>query len=562
MAEKPNGEQNMWSSSPDENEFPSGYPANICEDMPEQKYLCCNCKSILKKAQQTFCGHRYCLACLSWLVRNNKNPICQKCKEDNPEALDEDSLLSVERAFSDAAIGKEISELKVHCGNSGCSWSSVMKNYEDHQNQCEHALIPCSTGCGHMVVRRKLPGHLENECVNNLITCQKCSRKMHNREYQKHTCGSRPPKDKKTVKTDPASREKNRQATGFRNKDECRFSEIGCLFKGSKEKIKEHEQNSLVAHLGLLLQFLHLIKENSCLSNGVGSSDSVSFSPQQPARSRQEKSLLELKSQEADEFNGCLEVDGLHEPSGFNRGLKSQEMLVCEQKLTMLDNKVRVFENIVSVLNREVEKSNITVAAFERQSRLDQDTIASLEQKIADLQRSFALKETAVNRLHLHFLSLEQATYDGIFLWKITDLNRKHQDAVTGRNASLLSPAFYTARYGYKVCMRIYLNGDGAGKGTHISLFFVIMKGNYDVLLSWPFRHKVTFMLLDQNNREHVIDAFRPDLTSVSFQRPVNDMNVASGCPLFLHLSKLQSPKHAYMKDDALFIKCIIDTSL
>lgn len=72
---------------------------------------------------------------------------------------------------------------------------------------------------------------------------------------------------------------------------------------------------------------------------------------------------------------------------------------------------------------------------------------------------------------------------------------------------------------------------------------------------------QVTFMLLDQNNREHIIDAFRPDLTSASFQRPVNDMNVASGCPMFLPLSKLQSPKYAYVKEDTLFLKCIIETN-
>lgn len=37
----------------------------------------------------------------------------------------------------------------------------------------------------------------------------------------------------------------------------------------------------------------------------------------------------------------------------------------------------------------------------------------------------------------------------------------------------------------------MYLNGDGTGKGTHLSLFFVVMKGDYDALLPWPFRHKV-----------------------------------------------------------------------
>lgn len=51
--------------------------------------------------------------------------------------------------------------------------------------------------------------------------------------------------------------------------------------------------------------------------------------------------------------------------------------------------------------------------------------------------------------------------------------------------------AFYTSRYGYKMCLRVYLNGDGTGRGTHLSLFFVVMKGPNDALLRWPFNQKV-----------------------------------------------------------------------
>lgn len=69
-------------------------------------------------------------------------------------------------------------------------------------------------------------------------------------------------------------------------------------------------------------------------------------------------------------------------------------------------------------------------------------------------------------------------------------LTKAHHASQKNDNALCFS-AFYTARYGFKVCMRLYLNGDGVGKGTHISLFFVIMKGEYDAILSWPFRHKV-----------------------------------------------------------------------
>ncbi|KAK7895193.1 hypothetical protein WMY93_020518 [Mugilogobius chulae] len=91
-----------------------------------------------------------------------------------------------------------------------------------------------------------------------------------------------------------------------------------------------------------------------------------------------------------------------------------------------------------------------------------------------------------------------------------------------------------------------------------LSLFFVVMRGKCDALLKWPFSQKVTLMLLDQNNREHIIDAFRPDVTSTSFQRPISEMNIASGCPLFCPLAKLAG-KSPYLRDDTIFIKAIVD---
>ncbi|KFQ22862.1 TNF receptor-associated factor 2, partial [Merops nubicus] len=466
-------------------------------DVPDQKYLCSNCNNVLKKALQTLCGHRYCSACLSWIVRNNTNAICQKCKEEDPSTLSEGSLLAEERAFGDAAINKEISELRVHCVTLGCSWSGIMKNFEEHQSLCEYALIPCHTGCGHMVMRKKLADHLENGCVNNVTTCQKCKRSLSSSEYQEHSCEGNLCKEQTHLQTETPSKQKN-FSTPLISKDGCRFSEVGCSFRGSKGKIKEHEKTAVGAHMLLLLQHIKQLKASLCTA------------------------------------------------------AKAANGFIPQAELNVNENKLHVFENIVAVLNKEVETSHLEITALRRQSELDQNIIRGLELKIAELHRCLMQKDAGLSSLHKSLLFSEQASYDGVFLWKITDVGRKLQDSVTGRTVSLYSPAFYTAKYGYKVCLRVYLNGDGTGKGTHLSLFFVVMKGDYDALLPWPFRHKVTFMLLDQNNREHVIDAFRPDLMSASFQRPVNDMNVASGCPMFLPLAKLQSPKHAYVKEDTL----------
>ncbi|NXP54438.1 TRAF2 factor, partial [Heliornis fulica] len=467
-----------------------------------QKYLCSNCNNILKKALQTLCGHRYCSACLSWIVRNNKNAVCRKCKEEDPSTVSEESLLAEERAFGDAAINKEISELRIHCGILGCSWSGTMKNFEEHQSLCEYALIPCHTGCGHMVMRRKLADHLENGCVNNVMVCQKCKQSLSSSKYQ---VNKRIPFNWYLIIFFTFFFPQQNHSTPLLNKDGCRFSEVGCSFRGSKEKRKEHEKAAVGAHMLLLLQHVKQLKASLC---------------------------------------GAAKAAGSSIP---------------QSDLNSNENKLHVFENIVAVLNKEVETSNLEISAFRRQSELDQNMIRSLELKIADLHRCLTQKDAGLSSLHKSLVFSEQASYDGVFLWRITEVGRKLQDSVSGRAVSLYSPAFYTAKYGYKVCLRVYLNGDGTGKGTHVSLFFVVMKGDYDALLPWPFRHKVTFMLLDQNNREHIIDAFRPDLTSASFQRPVNDMNVASGCPMFLPLSKLQSPKHAYVREDTLFLKCIIE---
>jgi hypothetical protein len=65
------------------------------------------------------------------------------------------------------------------------------------------------------------------------------------------------------------------------------------------------------------------------------------------------------------------------------------------------------------------------------------------------------------------------------------------QDAMAGNMSNIHSRPFYTGPLGYKMCVRLYPNGDGMGKGTHLSLFFTIMRSPHDALLAWPFKQKV-----------------------------------------------------------------------
>ena len=229
------------------------------------------------------------------------------------------------------------------------------------------------------------------------------------------------------------------------------------------------------------------------------------------------------------------------------------------RRITHLENKTADHEVLLVESNRTIVETSREVGMVKRQAESVQESTRRIDRRIESIEHTLALRNVTLADLEEYVRQQEFSSYDGQLLWKITEFARRRNEAVSGQQISFYSPCFFTGRYGYKMCARIYLNGDGMGRGTHISVFFVVMRGQYDALLRWPFRQKVTFMLMDQDNVEHVIDAFRPDPSSSSFQRPRRETNIASGCPMFCPLTELNN--QAYVRDDTMFLKIIVDTS-
>ena len=149
-------------------------------------------------------------------------------------------------------------------------------------------------------------------------------------------------------------------------------------------------------------------------------------------------------------------------------------------------------------------------------------------------------------------------SYDGTFIWRVHELTRRRRDAVLGNIISLYSAPFFTSRHGYKLCLCVYLNGDGSGRGTHVSFFITLMKGEFDPLLPWPFKQTVSLSLLAQDGMSRdITQSFKPDEDSSSFQMPNSEMNVASGCPQFCSLAVLDNP--AYVQNDTIYLKGAIN---
>ena len=71
-------------------------------------------------------------------------------------------------------------------------------------------------------------------------------------------------------------------------------------------------------------------------------------------------------------------------------------------------------------------------------------------------------------------------------------------------NNEYYSQPFYSHLHGYKLCLRVFANGSGNGKGTHISIHATLMKGDYDNNLQWPFEGDIVIELLNwRENNNH-----------------------------------------------------------
>ncbi|CAF4695149.1 unnamed protein product, partial [Rotaria socialis] len=159
-----------------------------------------------------------------------------------------------------------------------------------------------------------------------------------------------------------------------------------------------------------------------------------------------------------------------------------------------LQSSIESLTQDIGSLKLNVQEQSCFLDGVKPNQEILQQDVASLKQKIDDLQ---------------------YVSYDGTLTWKIVSFNEKTMDAQSERQTSIYSPPFYSSPTGYKMRARLYLNGDRNAQGTHMSLFFVLMRGPNDAILKFPFNYKVTFCLYDQTPQQrHIIDSFRPDIRS------------------------------------------------
>ncbi|XP_031550171.1 TNF receptor-associated factor 6-B-like [Actinia tenebrosa] len=147
------------------------------------------------------------------------------------------------------------------------------------------------------------------------------------------------------------------------------------------------------------------------------------------------------------------------------------------------------------------------------------------------------------------------------FIWKINnftdDLEKAKQP---GEGHLMYSDPLYTDKYGYKMRVILYPNGDRDDATGHVSIFIQLLRGEYDAVLPWPFARKITITLLDQKEdlqeRKNVekTTSYKGMLNnSEAFNRPTTDSNTGLGYKKFISHEELMTEN--YIVDDTIFLQ-------
>ena len=181
-----------------------------------------------------------------------------------------------------------------------------------------------------------------------------------------------------------------------------------------------------------------------------------------------------------------------------------------------------------------------------------------------ELQNTKEQFKEITKKLHERIVALEKkCCQEPIYTWKINGIHRILEEAKTGNGNKIESDPFYTSEGGYKVSLCLYAGGSLTGENTHLSIFFRIMKGDFDSILKWPFVKRVTFTLIDQqenaNDRENIIGSVRENQEQQAWNsRPLREFGCGRGIGKFVSHDVLM--KRGYVQDDTILIQAKFET--
>ena len=448
-------------------EASGGYECSLVQ--PDGRPNDCSICLLLLRAPHlvSCCGAHFCGVCIS-KVLSRPRPACPLC-----QAAGFKTMLNV-------GLEREIRQLMVYCPrrSAGCQWAGRVSALEPHsEDDCEYVQVGCRWNCGARVTRRDL------------------------QEHEATTCLSRP------------------WYVGIEDKNVRRLAD--------RVESLSAENASLRQSLAeVVAKVSTLESERECLRRDLDEMRT------------QREHISEVKSA----------VTELKQGSGLLRAeveqLKShqREMAELQHRMTELHTFVKSLDQRLSSRLESVSTrlNDVSQRGEDSASRLDslqrelgvfdgkQETVDSDSGEQASINPSPTEGVSSASPVPNAFQAIvctSESSYLTPFVFVVDQCKRRRRS-----NADYYSLPFLSHEEGYRLCVRVLLNGMGSGRGTHVSVYVYLMRGKNDGGLVWPFRGNIQIHLLNQisegNNHEQSIDFSESAHPSVASRVTVGERSV------------------------------------
>ena len=436
------------------------------------------------------CGQSFCSCCLE-RYRQSKvinHSSCPYCRDKNFQTV------------PDKRTGRCVLNLKVFCPHKyqGCEWIGELRSMEDHMNKksnnnigCPFTELQCSNGCGVVMQRRLVEGHLKSECELREVNCEYCNTRgsyqwINSSHHEK--CLKYPVECPNHCEVGHVRRE---EMGGHLEECplvivECPYVAVGCESVVRRKEQMEHVMRSVGQHMEY--------NKNAILATQESFQKRLDAKEQQLEKVRQDlqatKDSLTAKMQSIQE-----------------------ELQITEEDLQDTKDKLKETQSQLAEKGRELdevrkntEENNKTLQGMIQQLK---DKLEGTEQLLQQQLKANALQIETIFKLtwstklnHLAcsnnrvvpFISKLDLVEAAVYRIKYQIHYPRDTPCVHVVRETNYSPniVFYTRDRGYKMCLNMGVCFD------RIIVAVELMEGDHDDHLSWPVRGTLTVQLLNQ----------------------------------------------------------------
>ena len=207
-----------------------------------------------------------------------------------------------------------------------------------------------------------------------------------------------------------------------------------------------------------------------------------------------------------------------------------------------LQEKVNKLESENETLKRQLETTQAQIETTHQAA----EKVQQMEQQLATLQLTSKAESNTVQEIMKHFK---------LRVYNTVDITMHDYQQCKRQNSIWYSPPFYTHSQGYKLSLRVHVNGFCGAQFAYVSVYICLMRGEFDDLLTWPFQGEVIIKILDRNGMGHqetirFIDS-QPDTHNSRVTQGERSENGLGTCDYISH-STLQQK---YVRNDCLHFR-------